>query len=471
MVFLKDNKVIAIALIFIIIIAFSLRFYPALLSPDFSGPDPYYHTRLAEQWVAEENIPEFDELSMQGRDYSYRWFFHAFLASFQILSGLPMNFLAQLLPAIYGVLSVLMVFIITRKLFDSRTALFSSFTLAFLLLHVLRTASYARPDSLSLLFVPLILYLVYRKNYFIASIIFACLSLLHPTSAGFVFIFLIFYMFLKKFKSQPENFKAITLILITGLIAFFSWAVLAELNLFNYVSSVSLESVEMQPLNFLQLIYFFSFAWIFVFFGLTKLKNNLFLKLWLVLGFIVSIFGVRLGIHFTIPAAILSGFGINLVLQKTKPFQVIALFLIFVLALMSTLPFLLKYSPFLASQDKSALLWIKDNSLESESILTEWDFGHPLTYLTGRKTVMDGYFEFAPDLEKRNSDVRTFLSTSDCSKIKRISKKYAVDFVFIPVKHFNSVTVQNGFMENECDFVNKIYSSPNTSVFRVEPNT
>ncbi len=450
-------------LVLILLLAFSIRIAPLAID-SFKGPDPLFHIRMSELVVSEFSIPDFDSLSMQGRQYSYAPEFHILFAFLFLFTAIPIDLLAMLLPALYGTMTVLIVYCFAKRLFGEKTALFSAFSLALMGLHIARTASYARPDSLSLLIVPAVLFLVFRKKYFSATILSSAQVLLHPLSAMYLYLFLVGWIVFQRFKTGKWITQIFPIIFIPFLL-FVGWLAWFSLPIESYLSSTSLESSEMSSPSILSMIRLLLFSWIFILLGLKFVPKKYFLKFWFGFSFIYGLFSTRLLLFFSLPAAIVAGRGLSFTSSKTVSRKKFFYMLIFLLAVSSLVFTLTSFNKFTSSSDRSALSWLGDNSLPSSVVASIWDYGHPITYFSSRQVLVDGYFEFAPQLEERNADSKTLFQSSDCEKISEIVNRWGLTHSFAGKKWLFSETVKNGLLEADCSFVHNIYSSDSAKLF------
>ena len=136
------------------------------------------------------------------------------------------------------------------------------------------------------------------------------------------------------------------------------------------------------------------------------------------------------------------------------------------LVLISAMPGFLSKGAYLSPQDKEALFWIKNNTSPNSVIFSQWDLGHPITYLAQRIAFMDGYFEFAPDVKQRNETMNVLISTSNCSTIKNLVQANKLDYFFIPTKAINSNTYKFGALEADCENESMVYASNSTKIIK-----
>lgn len=466
------NKKIILALALILILATLMRALPLIFQPleAMVGPDPYFHARLSEQTINEKSLPFYDALSHQGRYYSYAPLFHALFASFSLISGLPVILLVKLIPVLYGAMAVLLVFVFARRIFAQEKeknfiALFSALSLAIMGLHVMRTVSYARPDGLSLLIIPAIIFLFHYKKFKSAMLLSIAQVLLHPLSTAFLLSFLVIYTVIKKALKKEIALKPLIAIIAVTLIVFLAWLFSLPYDLSQYVSSISLESSEMGALSFLQVFAFLTFSWLFILVAVFKLKEKLFLKAWFGFALLFGIFATRLALHWSIPSALMAGFGLAFLKEKTLPYTKAFYFLVFVLALMALVFHVTDERLFWHESESKAVLWLKENSDINATIASAWDRGHALAYFTQRKVLIDGYFEFAPDLEERNKAWKTMAQSSDCGKILEQAEKFSVDYFFIHKNALESETFKNGLLEaRDCEKIAGVYASDQAKI-------
>ncbi|MDO8627557.1 MAG: hypothetical protein Q7K42_03765 [Candidatus Diapherotrites archaeon] len=471
---MNSKKIVLIGLFLVLILSFVLR-----LNPFFVGtlvdPDSYFHLRQSEKILETHSLVEFDDLSLQGRIFSYPVLFHIFFATLAEFSGLGLGFLISFMPAVYGTFSVLLVFVFVRRIFGERIALLSAFSLSILLLHVLRTVS-TRPDGLGLFIAPGIIFLIYLKHYKLAGLLVIPQMLFHPLSTAVLLFFLIVLCIVFWFKKVDFNFRAVVGIIFTGLIvwlAWLFWLTLKGLSLDSYFSTVSFESVEAAKLTFLHIASYFSFNWIFflvalVFFG-WLFRRNLFFVVWLLSTFFVSIFALRLAIFFTVPGAILSGIGLSWVFANAGKYSKFFVLFLIVLLVVTVQPFIFGYDIDPNISEQMAMVWLKENSLPSESIFAQWDQGHYLTYFAQRKVVMDGYFEFAHELKERNSAIDELASTTNCQKIRTNVEKFSGNYFFVEARVLKSRAFLNGILDaKNCKGVSAVYASEGAKIIEYE---
>lgn len=459
--FLVNKK----ALLAIFILALFLRAFPLFVG-SMTGPDPWFHARMSEMVVEGQAVPVFDPLSMQGRHYSYAPLFHTTIASFSIISGIEVINLTPILPVIYGAAAVFLAFAFARRFFKSQSiAFFASLAIALMPLHLMRTAAYARPDSLALLIVPAIIFLIYIKKFSPALLLTIALVLLHPLSSLYLFTFLIVWMIVAKVKHLDFDFRKTLLIILIGSLVWMLWLYSLPYSPMDYISSVSLESSENSKPLLLSIFTFFTFSWIFLVLGLVKseARNKIFLLSWFFFSLLYAAFSARLAIFLTMPVAIISAAGLGFAFEKTRSVFPVFLALLLILGSMVIFSEANGTGLFVSSSERAAMSWLKTTPADSV-IFSQWDRGHPLTYLSRRQVVIDGYFEFAPDLEERNDSMKVLVQTSNCLKILAESARWNFDFFFLYKGAVESPTYKHGILEADCNFISTVYSSDSARI-------
>ncbi len=463
-------KKIFIALFLILILGFILR-SPYLLFNSFGEPDNYFHLRMTEKVIAEKRVPIHDELSMQGRYYSYAPLYHVLFSELHLLSEMPLELMMHLTVILYGLMGVLLVFVFARKIFDEKTGIYSAFFLATMLYHAIRTSGNIRPDGLALLFIPAIIYLIYCKKYRIAFLLGITQMLLHPLSSMNLILFLFVWIIITKIKKTGLNAKKILIIIEGMILIFLLWLNSLPYHYSEYVSKVSFESSEMAKATLFSQLTLMMFSWIFILIGIFKSKKtNFFLISWFLFELFYGVFGTRLGIFVAFPAAILAGQGFSIILKKIRPYTKIFFLLILIMGLIVFVPKIQFSGRSFSLTEKTAMKWFNEYTEKDANIFSVWDRGHALAELGKRPIVIDGYFEFAPDLNKRNESMKEIISTSDCNKIFIEADKFKANYFFVFSAGLNSRNFKNGLLEAECSFMNYVFDSDSSKIIKFNLN-
>jgi len=461
-------KKVFLVLLLIVFLGFILR-SADLFNNSFGEPDNYFHLRMTEMVLDTQGIPVYDELSMQGRYYSYAPLYHVFFSELFLLSGIELELLMHLSVIFYGLIGVFVVFVFARKIYGTEIGIYSAFFLSTMVYHIIRTSGNTRPDGLALLFIPAVIYLIYCKKYRTAFLLGIPLMLLHPLSAMNLIVFLLIWMIIARVRKIDLSIKKVFLIIEAMVLTFLFWLNSLPYHYIDYVSNVSFESSEMTKATLFSQMNLMLFAGIFILIGLFKpKKKNLFLMAWFLFELFYGVFGTRLGIFIAFPATILAGKGFAIVIEKIKPYTKIFFILVLALGLIIFIPETQFKGKFFSDTEKNAMKWFDEFTEKDSNVFSVWDRGHPLAELGKRKVVIDGYFEFAPDLNKRNDSMKEIVSTSDCNKIFIEADKFKSNYFFVFNSAINSRDFKNGLLEAECSFMDYVFDSDSSKIIRFD---
>jgi dolichyl-diphosphooligosaccharide--protein glycosyltransferase len=145
-----------VLLVAILLLALALRL-PTMRFDLLLGNDPWYHYRLTEIFLEEGNFPNFDPYLNANRggvigEPVGLYFLPAYAYGFASPFGLSLLQVFQLLPALFGALGVLPLFLLLQELFESRTGLWAGLLFALSPVALERSlAGYYRGDVFMLL--------------------------------------------------------------------------------------------------------------------------------------------------------------------------------------------------------------------------------------------------------------------------------------------------------------------------------
>ena len=455
----KTSKILYISLLLVVLLAAMLRIYPYLMGSLGGEPDSFYHARMSDIFVEEGGVPKYDFLSLQGRPYTYSPIFHASLGTLLLASGFSSLDMVGIYSAVYGTLAVLLIFILARKIFGSnKIALISALALATMGLHLARTSGSSRPDALALVLIVAAFFLLYKRRMLLFAFICSFLALLHPLSCLYFFSFLVLAAIISKVLKNDFPSRQVLLSVILAVLVFILWLLSVPMPLEKYLSKISLESVEMQQNTFLGFLFFLMFSWPFFIAGMLKTKEKVLEKFWFLYSFFFGIFAFRLFFYFAPVASIFAGSGFAYFLGKIGEYKKIFFIISFLLLSISTLFFIYDVKGYPSPQNNSAFLWMRENTPRDSTIASIWDNGHLITKIAERKVLMDGYFEFADRLIERNNAYNDLVSSSNCSGIESLEKKWTIDYLFMPDYAPATRTYKKGILEADgCQFIDAVF--------------
>ncbi len=415
-------------------IAFLVSLSPAIIRsymgiPGIIGFPTYYHQRISDYMIS-GTFSWHDPLSFGGRTYSYPPLFSYMLAGFAIPFGLELG--GVLMMAMLGGITAVICFLLARELIGKKNAfiviLLSSPAFIFLFSHL---STRSPPITLGLLAI----YLVLKKKPWWSVSVALALSLIFHPETGIIFSFLAVI----SDKRYLRNLRFVALgLLLSGF--FFAPLYLAygipQANALH--ADYAARNYGLESLN----LPFFSWETSFgnggptydnialgvlavSVFGLWKSRNS-FLRKWFLISIVLALASTRLLMYLVFPAAILASAGIYMLSSKSKRYG--KFLLLGFLAYSVIIGFWMAYSfgtTWPAKTQTEAFLWIKHNTPENATVLSDWSHGHWITGIAYRKSFVDGYAEYAPQADLRMSQLKEFYRTC------KVPEGYGIQYAYL----------------------------------------
>jgi Dolichyl-phosphate-mannose-protein mannosyltransferase len=425
---LSHRKKIAIIFIaaFVLFMAVPLMRWLVFDNESIIGFPTYMHQRIAEDMLSGK-FNWFDNLSYGGRPYTYQPFFSMGVAFFGLV--MPIEAAGIVFVALFGAIAILSIYLIAEKMFPQKSYI-SALVLAltpvtiYMFSHL---STRSPPIALSLLALYLLLYGGSRR-YIYSGLLLGAAALIHVEVAivfGIIFLFLSY-----------KDKKIFRTLIIAAVIAAIWFVPFLLTNGFPEYNSLyesyremrySLESPTLE--NYLFEIYQWGHLTVIfsvlAIIGFVKTKNN-FLRAWALFSFILTLIAERFFMYLAFPLSLLSLTAILWLLNEKKH---IGKFIV-ILAL-AYIIFFGAVKVELFSQDSptkeqyNAFLFIKNVSDESDTILTDWSWGHWVSGIAKRKNFMDGYAEYAPEASQRMEMLKKFYETCE------IPEGYGIKYIYM----------------------------------------
>lgn len=401
----------------------------ALGIPGIIGFPTYYHQRIA-GYILSGDFSWYDPLSFGGRPYTYPPFFSFMLAGFAVPFGLELGGFVMM--GILGGAVAVLCFAIAKDLIGKKKAflvfLLSSPTFIYLFSHL---STRSPPIVLGLLAIYLVLK---KKPWWWVSIPLAFSLVFHPET-GLIFSFLS----LIADKKYLKNLRFVGLaLLFSGFfyVPFYLAYGIPQQNALHADYAARNYGLESFNLPF--------FAWetsfkdgnptydnlalgviILSFFGLWK-SGNSFLRKWFLISLLLALISTRLLMYLVFPAAMLAALGAYQLSHMSKKYSKLLLlaFLAYSLVIGSLAAFSFGTSWPTKSQTE-ALLWIKGNTPENGTIISDWSHGHWITGIAYRRSFVDGYAEYAPDADQRMAELKEFYRTC------KVPEGYDIQYAYL----------------------------------------
>ena len=374
--------------------------------PGIIGFPTYYHQRIADYLIS-GTFDWYDPLSFGGRPYTYPPVFSFMLAGFSVF-GLELG--GVIMMGLLGGLTAVTCFLLARELIGKKNAfiaiLLSSPAFIFLFSHL---STRSPPILLGLLAI----YLVLKKKPWWLITIPLTLSLIFHPETGLIFSFLA--LIANKDYLRNARFACLALLIAGAFYAPFYLAYgFPQANAIHgdYISrGYGLESFNLPFFawetgnnfdNVALLVLALSFAGFY-------LTRNRFLRIWFILSLALALVSTRLLLYLVFPAAILATAGIYYLSKKYRKYSkpVLAIFLAYSIVIGCWMAFSFGTS-WPTKSESEALLWIRANTPENATVLSDWSHGHWVTGIAYRKSFVDGYAEYAPQADLRMSELEQF---------------------------------------------------------------
>jgi len=192
------------------------------------GRDPWFHWIFVDEIVRAGKIPSYENIPIP---YTKMPNFHLLITAGMILTGIPYKFSQYLFAGLPALLLVFLVlFALTRKVFDLRTALLAILLFSFADNVLDMTSKSIIPNSLGVSMAFLIYYsiismnIIDRRIFSIAIILSFSLVLTHTVSYTFLLYQVIIILLVSLIYQKEVSKKILNLLLILFVFAFLEWA-------------------------------------------------------------------------------------------------------------------------------------------------------------------------------------------------------------------------------------------------------
>lgn len=464
------NPLLVILLLFLLAVV--VRSVPLQFEGSFD-PDSHFHARLSNDIARTHEIPKWDALSLQGRVYSYPPVLHVLTGMLSLVSGQDSLIVLKFLGILIGALMVISVFLLAFSLSKSVSlSAWAGFFASLSIMGIWRTSGFTRPDGLALMLIPFLLYLWMTQRSKLATFLSIGMVLLHPLSAVIYAATMGVYFLVSLVERKRVSFW-IPVALVGMLITFFLWVFSIGLPLSNYASHVSLEASELAKFWLLGLVLFFPLSWAFNFVGAWKAKLPTVLIVWVALTLAIGSLGMRLAIYMIPFLGILGAYGVTHLIQTFRAQKIFLPALgIFVIILGMATVFLSMngVGPYYTSAERVTIDHLAVHAVPGSSAMTIWDQGHVLAYYTNLPQVVDGYFEFAHELDERVRISKQFLQSAHCEDFVDSMDEFNARYYYISRGELHSEYLKYGFLEVEsCPPLRILFSSDDARIYERVP--
>lgn len=412
---MKDKKIyLAVALVVLLLLLSPLLFKAGFSNKVFTSQETYFN--LIQTNKVDESVTLIEQLIKHNP-------FHV------LLNILPLGDvgLAILVPLITGLISIILIFFLLRKINLSNnetTLVIILLVLTPVFIHKFTTLN---PDNFAF---PLLLLVAifYLEESYLATIPLIFLSFINPLIAGLVFLFMVAHLILKKTK------KKITVsLMITSFVSLSAFLFLSKES-FLWIQNVMIDDVLIElgsvtgysvPLIILGIIGLFNW-W-------EKGSDRTIIASSLFVAFFVSIFISEIRLLTALVISIFAGIGINHLISmewELKKIKQISLLLIFCIILFSAILTMNTHLTQVTQREVDAANFL--HSVNSEGkVLSTKDKGFMIQYLSGKETFLNGRSHVLEDYEQRISDANQIFYSRMLSDLEELLKSNDITYLFI----------------------------------------
>lgn len=420
-------------LIILFVLAFAAFSAPSVIrwstgNPTYIGVPTYMHERIS-QYILDGTFNGTDPLSFGGRPYTYQPLFSYGMAAVGLFVGLKAA--SVIYVSFFGAISVVFFYLFVRRYADRLLALVASLLLILIPGQIfLNSHISTRAPGVALGLAALYLFTSKTGNKNLISGLLLGVSFLFHFEPAVVFLgILLLYSLVHK--HDLKNFAVVALIsvaiFLVWFIPFYMKFGIPEYNLLHQAYRDTRYSLESPTLaNFFQefepgrYLDFFVVALAALGFYLTR--DN-FIRYTMIFILILSLAFERFMLYLPFAVALCMLFGLRRIFSK-KYALLLAVMIIY-MAFFGAREILFMANDYPIVQQYEAYTWLKDNTPPNATVLSDWQWGHWIEGLADRKTFMDGYAEYAPDVNNRFLELQKFFK--DCT----VPEGYGISYVYI----------------------------------------
>lgn len=413
-------------LVVIFIISFLLFSLPSMLRADdrgIIGFPTYYHQRIAQDILDTRSIPSYDSLSFGGRAFDYPPAFSVSLALFAAVAGMFAGGVIML--ALFGAIAIIVVYLIVMELFHDRKAAILASVIAMLMPASVFAFSHlcSRAPPIALSLAAIYLLLREEKRPYIAMALIGIVALFHLETA-LIFAVLTVPSLRDIWADSKKRviLPIALLVLIAGsfYIPFFVQHGFIEYNAIHedYRSlDYSMQSsgpreyfIELSPYANATII---SVVLALIGFIFARSDRNInYIRLWLIFMFALSLVFERFLIYMPVPLSIMAVIGISVIYNRVpkKVFYIIIIAILIWSAAGAAIKIGQMTNEYPIAAEYKAFLWIKNNTPQNATVVSDWDYGHWVSGIADRKNFMDGYAEYAPQVNEHHAEYQSLVN-------------------------------------------------------------
>jgi len=361
----------------------------------------------------------YDPLSFQGRELTYPPMFHFLIAGLSFLFRNTSN-VCSFLGALLGALTVVIFSLLLKEL---KVKYYLCLFFVFIPINIY-IFGHCSSRSLTYFLGVLALYFLIKNKEILYTLIMALTIFSHPLAGLIFWFFSVIYILVNK-----KRLRLIIFSLILGLLFLMPSIVIhgfPQKNLL-HLKYIKSENSSLNISSLWQLVMYkdasAALDLVVLVLGLIYLliKKDLLLRLWglfsIILAIVAERFRIFLGFVFAIASA---------KLVNNKKFWFVFILMILPFSIIS-INYLSTLGP--SNEFCDAMSYIKNNSKSDINLLVPWYKGHQAEYLSNRKVILDGYAEYAPEVNERVIAYDTIYYSNNTNLILENIQKFDIDYI------------------------------------------
>ncbi len=460
-------------ILFLLALTLIVLISPSLIndSNNYMNDDSYFYSRISEL------KSDYDDLSYSGRDFTYSMGQISMFLFFK--KFLPEKFIINIIPVIFGLISLLLFHLILKELYVEPNVNYLSLIILILsppFIYIFTSYNIFTPTTLILL---LIFYLFIQRDQmlnFVSYILFFIIPFFGYQYAILALSLLLIYCMKEK---MIKKFYIIFIITLISL----SIVYLPYLSKYGLSEPAGFDRVLNHKLLFSDLGSSFGISIFIVFlsvFGLRYLWKSKYKYLPVYISLILSMLSIyyypKFIIYLNFILSFLAALGIIYLLRskwESETIRKLTMWLLIIGVVFSTITFVNEIS----KQDPNknlydALIYLRNYDNSKDVVFSHYSYGILINTIANKKNVMDNNFLYAPDLNERHQNSQALFYTRNFNTASDIIDNYNIKYILITKKMKDGLIWNEKdegllFLLNSANIYKKIYNNDEVEIWRI----
>ena len=436
--------------------------------PNLASSDLWERQRVSAEILENGKFPSEFEIYEKPQQYLYPPLFDVLMAALIGITALSYVQAIGLMGILILIPFLLLMYFITKEFFGEKVAALAPFA-ALMIPRIFRISFQPLPEFLGITMLLGILYLVMKKKFWLAGIVFAVLPLVHFRTSVNAFLIIGLYLLWanhKQIKSlllsivpKVMIFPLITLVTYYILLPegiqlqavenpfVVSWSLLATIGPLMLISAFALYHIPFRQKPFLVSVFG---IYLVIFLGSLVAGNPL--------------FAFRESIFLFLPVTVLGAYGLQVSKEKfgVVPFVIL-------IGLVATSAFYINsgISDPINTAEQNAIIFASSHT-NQPTLMAGFVTNYAVPVLTDKKIVAGTFLEGVSDAEERIEKLHKFMDTSSPRDAVQLMHKYNADTVILgryELQQWYPIPVDTKKFDSE--LFNKIYANGYSQVFQL----